>query len=419
MKKIHFVLMTLLLLAGCGNNKEEKVVNTAVDTTTSKVVNTAMDTAKSKFVALGEMPIPTDNPMTTEKIELGRKLYFDKRLSGDNQLSCADCHIPSAGFGDKRPTFIGFKGFNGVRNSPTVINSGYYKEYFWDGRAASLEEQALGPIQAAGEMNQKLDELIVELNAVPEYVEEFNTVFKDKINKDGIAKAIAAFERTIVIKDTAFDKYLQGDDGAITADAKEGMKLFVGKAGCNSCHSGGNLTNNAYHNTGITGDDGRFNVTKKDEDKGKFRTASLRGLTHTAPYMHNGSLATLKDVVNFYNVGGGSDPNKDSLIKPLNLAEKEVTQLVAFLESMDGKIPEVSLVSQPSNGSEPTAIITCKGCHGDKLQGGSGPVLDTIGALYSKEQINKIIKEGKGQMPGGLIKGEDVDQVTDYLSKKK
>lgn len=334
------IICALFLLVACNNSEDVSKESTPKDTV-DVVVDEELEQAKELFEPLGAVPIPEDNPMTDEKIELGKKLYFDGRLSGNNKLSCMSCHAPGAGYGDHLATFIGFDGFKGGRNSPTVINSAYYEEYFWDGRAGSLEEQALGPIQSEVEMNQDIDELIDELNAVPGYVNDFGTVFNDKITADNIAKAIAAFERTIVVVNTAFDKFLQGDEEAITEEAKDGMKLFVGKAGCISCHAGPLLSDHGYHNLGMTGDDGRYAVTGNIEDKGKFRTSGLRGVAYTAPFMHDGSLSTLKEVVEYYNAGGGNHGNKSSLVNPLNLTEEEMNALVAFLESLSGELPEV------------------------------------------------------------------------------
>lgn len=351
MKKVGLLLMVMVfsLLGACSNNEDAaKPENTNKEKTNGEaVVDKELEEAKAKFEALGDVPVPADNPMTDEKVELGKTLYFDPRLSGNNVQSCMSCHAQGAGYGDGMAKFVGFEGVNGARNSPTIINSGYYQENFWDGRAGSLEEQALGPIQSKVEMNQNLDELVTEINAVPTYVDQFNTVFNDKISADNIAKAIAAFERTIVISDTAFDRYLQGEDDAISAEAKEGMKLFAGKASCISCHAGPLLSDHNYHNLGMSGDDGRFAVTNKEEDKGKFRTSGLRGVGHTAPFMHDGSLETLKDVVQYYNVGGGDHENKSDLVKPLNLTEKEVDALVAFLESLSGEIPNVETPEIP------------------------------------------------------------------------
>lgn len=344
MKLLLTLLFALMVLAACGGKEEATAPaedsETEVETPAAETeVDEELEAAKARFEPLGEMPVPEDNEMTDEKLALGQMLYFDERLSGNNELSCASCHAPAAGYGDGLAKFIGFEGFNGPRNSPTIINAGYYKENFWDGRAGSLEEQAVGPITAAGEMNQDLDELVTELSAIPGYADEFNKVFNEPITTDNIAKAIAAFERTIVVTDTAFDKYLAGDEDAITDEAKEGMKLFVGKGNCISCHAGPLLSDHNYYNLGMEGDDGRFAVTGQEVDKGAFRTSALRGVAHTAPFMHDGSLATLDDVVNYYNNGGGAHANKSALIQPLNLTEEEVSYLVAFLESMSGEPP--------------------------------------------------------------------------------
>lgn len=346
-KRIGTGLLLMGLLVGCSSNGngDQKAVETLKGE--NPVVDQELQAVMAKFQPIGEIPVPADNPMSDEKVELGKKLFFDSRLSGNNKLSCVSCHATGAGYGDNRPTFVGFEGHQGARNSPTIINSGYYTSNFWDGRAGSLEEQALGPIQSQFEMNQNLDELVTELNAVPAYVDEFNNVFNEKIAAENIAKAIAAFERTITITDTRFDRFLAGETNALNKQEIEGMKLFAGKANCLSCHAGQTLTDNSFHNLGMEGDDGRFAVTKQEEDKGKFKTPALRGVAHTGPFMHNGSLATLKDVVNYYNEGGGNHPNKDPLIKPINLTDQEVNSLVAFLESMSGEVPVVDVPKLP------------------------------------------------------------------------
>lgn len=332
------ILGLSLLLTACGST------SAPTGGTTAKL------DPKAVFQPLGEMPIPADNPMTPEKIELGKMLYFDKRLSGDDTLSCASCHEPAKGWSDNRKTFLGFQGHSGHRNSPTIINSGYLSSQFWDGRAMTLEEQALGPIQSEVEMNLPLDEMVVKLNAVPEYVERFEQVFgPDSINPENVAKAIAAFERTVVINDSDFDKYLAGDDSALSQEAKRGLDLFVGKAGCVNCHNGPSLTDNNFYNIGIINDpavdQGRAEFTLNPEDKDKFKTPALRGIGHTAPYMHDGSLQTLADVVEYFNKGGDNHPQRNPLIQPLNLTDQEKADLVAFLESLSGTLP---IVEEPA-----------------------------------------------------------------------
>jgi cytochrome c peroxidase len=344
MKKYYLLMVTFLtlgILTACSSDEVETTKTTDKKETAASADEKAYASAKAMFQPLGDIVVPEDNPITDEKVELGKRLFFDPRLSGNNVQSCSSCHQPQAGYGDNLSTFIGFEGFEGHRNSPTVINSAYYSEYFWDGRASSLEEQAQGPITSEVEMNQDLDELVDELKVVPEYVKDFEVAFSEDINANNILKAIATFERTILVKDTAFDKYLAGDNSAITEEAKKGMVLFTGKASCIVCHTTPTLSDGKYYNLGIEDDEGRSAVTNNDADKGAFRTPTLRGVTHTGPYMHNGSLATLKDVVDFYNKGGGTDANKNNLIQPLNLTDEEVKQLIAFLETLGGEAPLV------------------------------------------------------------------------------
>ncbi|WP_335546371.1 cytochrome-c peroxidase [Neobacillus drentensis] len=301
-------------------------------------------TSQGQLVPLGDVPIPKENPMKPEVIKLGQTLYFDSRLSGNNQRSCASCHDPNQGYGDNRPTLKKIDGATGARNSPTIINSGYYKTNFWDGRAASLEEQALGPIQNPNEMNQTLVELVKELKGNPGYVKLFNTAFKDGITAKNIAKALAAFERKIIVKDTPYDRFLNGDTTALSRQELRGLDLFAGKAMCVTCHNGSNLSDNNYYNIGLnTEDEGRFAITKEETDLGRIRTPSLYGITHTAPYMSNGSIATLVEVIDYYDRGGDSHPNKSFFMKkfmnPIGLTDEEKSDLLAFLKTLGGKPP--------------------------------------------------------------------------------
>jgi cytochrome c peroxidase len=295
-------------------------------------------------VPIGDSPIPVDNPITEKKVELGQALFFDPRLSGNNKVSCATCHDPNLGYGDGIPTFEAYNGGHGKRNSPTVINSGYYTTNFWDGRAVSLEEQALGPIGNPNEMNQKLDELVLELKAIEGYQKFFKEVFPEGITKQNIARAIAAFERLIVVKDTPFDQFLQGDIDALTQQELRGLDLFTGKAFCVTCHNGPNLSDNSFYNVGLnTEDEGRFAVTGDAKDVGRIRTPGLYGITHTAPYMHNGSIATLEEVIEYYDRGGDDHPNKSffmqQFMKPIGLSGKEKEELLAFLKALGGEPP--------------------------------------------------------------------------------
>ena len=289
---------------------------------------------------------PKDNAYSPAKAELGKQLFFDPRLSGSNIMSCATCHNPALGWADGLP--LG-KGHNmGVlgRNTPTVINSAYNATQFWDGRAPSLEEQAKGPILSEGEMHQDEAELIRELNAIPGYVRAFGRVFPGEgITFDNIAKAIATYEREVVSNDSAFDRFQHGDTAAMSASAQRGWALFTGKGRCNQCHFGPNFTDNRFHDLGVDdGDEGRIAVTGKKRDRFKFKTPTLRDVSRTAPYMHNGQDATLMDVMVYYNKGGDRAGNE---LKPLGLSEDEMRDLVAFMHALDGAPIVVTLPQLP------------------------------------------------------------------------
>lgn len=347
MKPVCTFALCALFLFACSGEKEQKPAESG----TASVA--AEDT--SFYEPLPAGVYPQDNPWSQEKEDLGKLLYFDPRLSGDNSISCASCHHPDKGWGDGLPRAIGFGGKELGRHSPTIFNSGYFEAQFWDGRAATLEEQAKGPIQAAVEMNQKVDELIEELNAIPEYREQFSKVFGDSgITFDNIVKAIATFERMVVSKNSAYDKYMQGDQKAMSPAAVSGMKLFFGEAKCGICHNGPALTDSRFHNIGVKQhgplkeDAGRFEITKDAADKGAFKTPGLRSVSQTAPYMHDGSEATLKDVVDFYNRGGDVAENRSAFITPLELREEQVSQLVEFLKSLDGEPLNVTIPKLPA-----------------------------------------------------------------------
>jgi len=308
----------------------------------------------SSYEGLPKVSHPADNLWSKEKEELGKMLYFDPRLSGSNWISCATCHNPGLGWGDGLPRAIGNGQKELGRHSPTIINSGYFELQFWDGRAKTLEEQAVGPIQAAVEMNQNMDELIDELNAIPGYVSLFKKVFESSgITPGNIGKAIATFERSVVSKNSSYDKYERGDKSAMSASAVRGIEVFFGKGKCAICHSGPGFTDSGFHNIGVKQhgplkkDDGRFNVTKEDFDKGAFKTPGLRHVSRTAPYMHDGSAATLEDVVEFYDRGGDVDNNKTPLITPLELTSQEKKDLVEFLKALEGEPILITLPNLP------------------------------------------------------------------------
>ncbi|UCZ55044.1 c-type cytochrome [Bacillus shivajii] len=306
--------------------------------------------SNDQLVPLGDIPIPEDNPMISEVLHLGEVLYFDKRLSGNDQVSCMSCHIPELGYGDGRATFETFDGGDGPRNSPTIINSGYYTSNFWDGRASSLEEQALGPIEDPNEMNMLLDDLIPKLQGIEGYEELFIEAGFDEITPEAIGKALAAFQRQIVVKDTSYDRFLKGETDALTNQEIRGLDLFAGEAGCINCHNGENLSDNQFYNVGLdTDDEGRYAVTGDEADKGAIRTPGLYGITHTGPYMSDGSIRTLEEVIEFYNRGGDGHPNTDSLIFELNLTDQEKEDLLAFLEVLGGEPPMFSKPELPGD----------------------------------------------------------------------
>ncbi len=306
-------------------------------------------------LGLPAVPVPADNPPTAETIALGRKLYYDPLLSVDNSISCATCHHPDKGFADGAVFSTGVGGKKGGRNSPTVCNSAFYTVQFWDGRAPSLEKQAEGPVRNPVEMAHTLAGVEQKLAANPEYVAEFQKSFgPGPITYDMVEKAIATFERTVISGNSPFDRYyFGGEKKALSASAQRGLKVFLNpnKGNCNVCHSIGEkdalFTDNKFHNVGVGAevngtmkDSGRYEVTKNEADRGAFKTPSLRNVALTAPYMHDGSLASLKDVIDFYVGGGNSNPHRDKQIRALDfLTRQERDDLVAFLESLTGVIP--------------------------------------------------------------------------------
>jgi len=313
--------------------------------------------------------IPPTNPMTAEKIALGEQLYFDKRLSSSGSVSCALCHDPANAFTNLEPLSIGASGSQGTRNAPTVLNAMFSERLFWDGRAGSLEEQAKQPLTNPAEMGMGSYDLVVaRVSAIPEYRIGFRRVFgRAGITIETIAKAIAAYERTQLSGNSQFDRFIAGDEAAITEAQKRGWKLFSGKAKCIECHSYSAaspfFTDFKFHNTGIDNSDftmlasrarqltpklsaaelahktdfselGRFLVTRQTADIAAFKTPTLRDVELTRPYMHNGAFKTLLDVVKFYNEGGEKNPYLDKKMQPLGLSDVELSDLVEFLRSL-------------------------------------------------------------------------------------
>jgi cytochrome c peroxidase len=292
---------------------------------------------------------PEDNPYSAAKVELGKLLYFDKRLSSDSTVSCASCHAPEKAFTDGAPVSTGIGGQKGGRSAPTVINRAYSTQQFWDGRAPSLEAQAVGPIANPIEMtSEKTSDaahaaVVKRLRGVPGYVKLFQKEFgTQEITIDHVAKAIATFERTVLSGNAPYDRYQDGDTKAMNESQVRGMNVFFNKAACDSCHLGFNFTDGSYVNIGIGMDKpdpdlGRYVVSKKDEDQGAFKTPTLREVERHAPYMHDGSLKSLEEVVEHYDKGGIKNPHLDERLKPLKLSAQDKADLVAFLKALSGE----------------------------------------------------------------------------------
>lgn len=277
-------------------------------------------------------PIPLTIEVNSQKVELGKKLFFDTMLSADNTISCASCHDIENGGDDGLKFSFGIKGQEGNINAPTVLNSVYNFRQFWDGRAADLAHQAEGPVENPIEMGLAFDQLIQKLEATS-YKKEFNALYSDGITKNNITDAIAEFEKTLITPNAPFDKYLKGDKTAITQEQKDGYELFKSK-GCIACHHGINIGGNLYNKFGVMKDAkskslGRYEITKKESDKYYFKVPSLRNIERTSPYLHDGRFTDLEDTVKFmahYQLGR-------------IVTENEIKKIVSFLNSLNGEIP--------------------------------------------------------------------------------
>jgi cytochrome c peroxidase len=294
------------------------------------------------------------DPPTPESVRLGRWLYYDTRLSKDNTISCATCHKPEHAFSELTPVSTGIHGQKGTRKAPSFVNQAWtiYPHFFWDGRAGSLEEQALGPVENPVEMGNTHTQMIATVKGIKGYGPYFKEVFgSPEITKDRIAKAIADYERTRMSGNSPYDKWQEArwnDDFKPTAETKKieaGFELFNGKAKCNQCHLGQNFTDSLFHNLGVGWDHekkqlkdiGRYKISNKEEDKGAFKTPGLREVTKHAPYMHDGSVKTLREVMVLYNQGGEKNPWLSPKIEPLNLTDEELDLLVYFMQALDGE----------------------------------------------------------------------------------
>lgn len=279
--------------------------------------------------------IPLKAQVTPEHVATGKKLFFDTRLSADGSISCATCHDPQRGFADKRVFSIGVFGQRSNRHSPSLIGRSFGSLQFWDGRSASLEEQVLDPIQNPKEMGMSVDAVLTRLRSDPAYA---------SLTPESLAAALASYVRTIRSVDSPFDRYMSPAGGGLADIEREGLRLFRDKARCYICHSGDHFTDEMFHNTGVAWragrlqDEGRAAVTRKPYDKGAFKTPTLREIANTAPYMHDGSVATLEEVIEYYDRGGNTNPYLDENIVPLHLSADEKRALLAFLRALSGTV---------------------------------------------------------------------------------
>ena len=292
------------------------------------------------------MPAPENNAVTREKVELGRALFFWKGLSRDWSLSCGGCHVPANAFSDGKPQAVGVRGQVGDRRTPRLLNRAWGKSFFWDGRAATLEDQVLQPVLNPKEMDLSLNEIVERVRLDGELGSRMRAVFEREAEREDIARSLASYVRSILAGDSPYDRYVAGQRDALNQQQQAGLKLFRGKANCVACHVGTNLTDERFHNTG-TGwkdgkwiDPGRAAVANDEAERGAFKTPGLREVARAAPYMHDGSLQTLEAVVDFYDKGGRENPSIDLEMRPLKLTQDEKRALVEFLKSLSGKVSE-------------------------------------------------------------------------------
>lgn len=315
------VLVAAALVSGCDNS---------VDTPTEKLIDVP--------AAFPEPRIPADNALTRARIDLGRKLFFDKQLSRTREVSCGSCHLQENAFADPRRLSVGVEGKLGTRNAPSLANMAYNRDFFWDGGVPTLEQQAIQPIINPLEMDMTMNEVVERVAADPSYAGLFMSAYNAEAKPEWVTKAIASFVRTLISGNSRYDRYQQGDSAALTASEKRGKELFFGeKAECFHCHLGYNFTNNVFSNNGLYAvyeDKGRQLITENPADEGKFKVPTLRNIAVTAPYMHDGSLATLEEVVEHYMSGGKAHPGKDPVIQPFTLSDQERTDLINFLKSL-------------------------------------------------------------------------------------
>ena len=285
-----------------------------------------------------DLPIPAGNGLTEARVNLGKRLFYDKQLSRTQEIACGSCHLADNAFSDPRQFSVGVEGRIGGRNAPSIVNLAWNTSFFWDGGAPSLEQQVIGPIINPLEMDMKMGDVTDRLAQDPTYVAAFQDAYGTEPIPGSLTKAVASFMRTIVSGDSRYDRYQNGDRAALSESEKRGMAIFSGERGeCFHCHVGFNFTNNGFRNDNLYAvyeDIGRAKITELEGDVGKFKVPTLRNVALTAPYMHDGSLATLEDVVEHYSTGGVLNANSDPTIQPLDLTGEEKADLIAFLRSL-------------------------------------------------------------------------------------
>lgn len=306
---------------------------------------------KAQYRRPNEIPFPADNPYSDAKAALGHALFFDPRLSGSNTASCASCHNPALGWEDGLPVATGDGAKSLERASPTILNLAWAEPLMWDGRKDTLEEQATGPIEAAGEMNQPIASLVAELSDIPAYRRLFREAFgSETISGAAIARALATFERTIVSNKAPFDRWIEGDDDAIPEEAKQGFQLFNGKANCAACHSGWRFTDDSFHDIGLTSADPGRGALLPDIPimRHAFKTPTLRNVATREPFMHDGSAATLRDVIVHYDTGFAERPSLSPEMRRLGLTPGETEALLAFLRTLTSEDDPIPVPTLPT-----------------------------------------------------------------------
>lgn len=349
-RKIHYLLyislVAIIVIIVNVSFASYRKKNNEID-----LANTALETLKSKYKRPGTIPFPENNPYSDAKAHLGKLLFFETRISRSGVMSCATCHNPSFGWTNGQRLGVGNYHQTLKRKDPVISNLAWDELFFWDGRAEGLEAQVLGPIQAEGEMDMKLEEVITKLKDIREYQPLFHAAFpetENPITAENIAKAIATFERTVISEEAPFDHWIKGDGGAISDSAKRGFSLFNGKAKCSACHSSWRFSDGSFHDIGIDDEDiGRGKFVPLPAMQHAFKTMGLRNIERRAAYMHNGSMVTLEEVIDHYNNGFVQRESLSDEIKPLNLTVQEKNDLVEFLKTLTSKDKAVTLPDLP------------------------------------------------------------------------